>query len=191
VAEVDGVRRPSFFPFPSVGQYASASSSVEDVDAESFHSSTDAHASYVLGNSLSNLGLHQHRNLEHCYNNPNPDYNTVSDTNDHPINATTNHPRKTSLQLYQEQRKHHLYQASQSHLEVPQIGQVVVRCLNLHHNSHQNLVLKRRNSSGEIGTTLRLFPAIAIFSSFFPLFFLPDVFEFTPLKQRSFALYPK
>jgi hypothetical protein len=57
--------------------------------------------------------------LAHCYNNPSLGYNNVSDTNDLPIDATTNHPRKKGLQQYQEQRRHSS-QVSLSPLEVRQ-----------------------------------------------------------------------
>jgi hypothetical protein len=62
--------------------------------------------------------------LEHCYNNPNPGYNNVSDTNDLPINATTNHSRKRGLPQCQEQRRH-TYQVALSPLVVRQIRWVV------------------------------------------------------------------
>ena len=125
VVEVDSSGRPKFLAFPNVDHYASSSSSVEVVGKESVHSPTGARTNYGLCSILSNLGLHQNRNLEHCYNNPSPGYNNVSDTNDLPIDATTNHSRKTCLHLYQEQRKHRSYQASLSHPEVPEIRWVV------------------------------------------------------------------
>jgi hypothetical protein len=89
-----------------VDHYASPSSSVEVVGWESVHSPTGARTNYGLCNILSNLDLHQNKNLEYSYNNPSPGYNNVSDTNDLPMDATTSHSRKTSLHLSQEQRKH-------------------------------------------------------------------------------------
>ena len=106
VVEVDSSGRPKFFAFPNVDYYASSSSSVEVVGEESVHSPTGARTNYGLCSILSNLGLHQNKNLEHCYNNPSPGYNNVSDTNDLPIDATTNHSRKRCLHQCQEQRKH-------------------------------------------------------------------------------------
>ena len=124
--EVDIYGRPKFLAFPNIDYYASSSSSVEVVGYESVHSSTGVRANFGLCSILSNLGLHQNKNLEHCYNKPNPGYNTVSDTNDLPMDATTNHSRKTSLHnIYQEQRTHSSYQATLSHPEVPQIRLVV------------------------------------------------------------------
>jgi hypothetical protein len=123
--EVDSSGRPKFHVFPNVDHYASSSSSVE-LDGEVFvGSSTDVRTNYGLCSILSNLGLHQNKNLEHGYNKPNRDYNNVSDTNALPMGATTNRSRKTSLHLYREQRKRHSYQAILSLLEVPQIPQVV------------------------------------------------------------------
>ena len=124
VVEVDSSGRPKFLAFPNVDHYASSSSSVEVVGEESVHSPTGARTNYGLCSILSNLGLHQNKNLEHCYNNPNPGHNNVSDTNDLPIDATTNHSRKTGLHLSQEQRKH-TYQVSLSHPVVRQIRWVV------------------------------------------------------------------
>jgi len=104
--EVDSPRRPRFLAFPSVDCYASPSSSVQVVGEESVHSSTGAHTNYGLCSILSNLGLHQNKNLEHCYNNPSPGYNNVNDTNALPKNATTNHPRNRSLHQCQGQHRH-------------------------------------------------------------------------------------
>jgi hypothetical protein len=106
VAEVYSSGHPKFFAFPNVDPFANCSSSVEVVGEESVHSSTDARTNYDLCSILSNLGLHQNKNLEHCYNNPNPGYNNVNDTNDLPKIATTNHSRKRSLHQCQGQRKH-------------------------------------------------------------------------------------
>jgi len=102
VVEVDSSGRPKFLAFPNVDHYASSSSSVEVVGAESVHSSTDARTNYDPCSILSNLGLHQNKNLEHCYNNPSPGYNNVNDTNDLPKNATTNHSRNRGLHQGQE-----------------------------------------------------------------------------------------
>ena len=125
VVEVDSSGRPTFLVFPNVDYYASSSSSVEVVGRESVHSSTGVRTNYGLCSILSNPGPHQNRNLEHCYNNPSPGHNNVSDTNDLPIDATTSHSRKTCLHLYQEQRTHRSYQATLSHPEVLQIRWVV------------------------------------------------------------------
>jgi hypothetical protein len=125
VVEVDSAGRPNFFAFPNVGHYASPSSSVEVVGEESVHSPTGAHTNDGLCSILSNLGLHQNKNLEHAYNNPNPGHNSGSDTNDLPMDATTNHSRKTALPLYQARRKHRSHLGSLSHPEVPQIRRAV------------------------------------------------------------------
>jgi len=106
VVEVDSSGRPMFLAFPNVDHFASSSSSVEVVGEESVHSSTGARTNYDLCSILSNLGLHQNKNLEHCYNNPNPGYNNVTDTNDLPMDATTNHHRKRYPRLSQGQRRH-------------------------------------------------------------------------------------
>ncbi len=97
--EVDSSERPRFLAFPNVDYYSSSSSSVEVVGEESVHSSTGVRTNYGLCSILSNPGLHQNKNLEHCYNKPNPGYNNVSDTNDLAMDATTNHSRKTGLHL--------------------------------------------------------------------------------------------
>jgi len=106
VVEVDSSGRPKFLAFPNVDHFASSSSSVEVVGEESVHSSTDARTNYDLCSILSNLGLHQNKNLEHCYNNPSPGYNNVSDTNALPTDATTNHCRKRCPHQCQVQRRH-------------------------------------------------------------------------------------
>ena len=120
-AGVDSPERPRFVAFPNVECHASFSSSVEVVGWEPVHSSTGVRANYGLCSSLSNPGLHQNKSVEHCYNMPNPGYNKASDTNDLPIDATTNHSRKTNLRLYRERRTLHSYQAPLSHPEAPQI----------------------------------------------------------------------
>ena len=106
VVEVYSSGRPKFLAFPNVDPFANCPSSVEVVGEESVHSSTDARTNYDLCSILSNLGLHQNKNLEHCYNNPSPGYNNVSDTNDLPKSATTNHSRNRSLHQCQGQRRH-------------------------------------------------------------------------------------
>jgi hypothetical protein len=121
VVDLDSSGHPKFFAFPNVDYYASSSSSVELVGQESVHSSIDVHANYGLCSILSNPGLHQNKNLEHRYNNPSPGYSNVNDTNDPPIDATTNHSRKTDRHLYLEQRKHRSYQESLLPLVVREI----------------------------------------------------------------------
>jgi hypothetical protein len=104
--EVDSLGHPKFLAFPNVDHFASPSSSVEVVGLESVHSSTDARTNYDLCSTLSNPGLHQNKNLGHGHNNPNPGYNNVSDTNDLPMDATTNHCRKRCLPVRRGQRRH-------------------------------------------------------------------------------------
>jgi hypothetical protein len=123
--EVYSSGRPRFHAFPNVDYFASSSSSVEVVREESVHSSTGVRTNYGLDSVLSNLGLHQNKNLEYVHNKPTPGHSNVSDTNDLPIDATTNHTRKTCLHLCQEQRTHSSYQASLSHSEVLEIQWVV------------------------------------------------------------------
>jgi hypothetical protein len=104
--EVDSPGRPRFLAVPSVDYYASSSSSVQVVGEESVHSSTGVRTNDGLCSILSNLGLHQNKNLELCHNKPNPGYDDTSDTNDPPKDATTSHSRKRSPHLYQGQRRH-------------------------------------------------------------------------------------
>ncbi len=118
--EVDSAEHPRF-PFPTLDYYASFSSSVEVVGWESVHNTTSVHTKYVSGSILSNLVLHRNKSLVHCYNMPNPGYNSANDTSDLPMDATTSHSRKTSLHLYREQHTHRPYQALLSHPEVPQM----------------------------------------------------------------------
>ena len=120
VVEVYSSGRPKFLAFPNVDHYSSSSSSVEVVGEESVHSSTGAHTNYGLCSILSNLGLHQNRNLGHYHNNPIPGHNNVSDTSDLPTDATTNHRKKRCLRLSQGQRRH-TYPVSRSPLVVRQI----------------------------------------------------------------------
>jgi hypothetical protein len=134
VVEVDSSGRPKSLAVPNVDHYASSASSVAVVGKESVRSSTHARTKYGLGSILSTRGLHQNRNWEQCYSTPSPGHNTVSDTTGLPTDATTNHSRRTGLKLYQEQRKHHWYQALRPHPEVPQIRWGVAeefRCLSL------------------------------------------------------------
>ncbi len=125
VVEVGNSGLPKFHVFPNVHHYAISSSSVE-LDGEVFvHSSIDVRTNDGLCSILSNLGLHQNRNLGHAYNKPNPGYNNVSDTNDLPMDATTNHSRKTDPLVYKVQRTHRSYRATLLLPEVPQIRRVV------------------------------------------------------------------
>lgn len=110
MAEVDSPVPPRFFAFPSIDYPANSASSVEAVGDRSVHSPTGARANYDLCSILSTLGLRHNKNLEHYYNNPIPGHNTVNDTSDLPMDATTSHPRRISLYLYWEQRKHRSYQ---------------------------------------------------------------------------------
>ncbi len=126
VAEVDSSGRPTFVVFPNVDCYATSASSVEVVGDQSVHSAMGAHTNYGLCSILSNLGLHHNKNLEHCYNNPSPGYNTVSDTNHPAMDATTSHSRRTSLPLPQAQRKHWVHQVALSQPEVRQTRLVAV-----------------------------------------------------------------
>src|SRR4030042_292488 len=106
VVEVDSSGRPKFLVFPNVGFFASYSSSVELVGEVFVDNPTDVRTNYGICSILSNLGLHQNKNLEWCCNNPSPCYNNVSDTNALPKNATKSHSRKRSLHQCQGQRKH-------------------------------------------------------------------------------------
>jgi hypothetical protein len=103
---VDSPGPPRFHAFPSGDCHASSSSSVEVVGKESVRRSTGVRTNDGLCSILSNLGLHQNKNVEHCHNKPSPGHNNASDTNDLPIDATTSHSRRTSLHLYQGQRRH-------------------------------------------------------------------------------------
>ena len=125
VVEADSSGHPKFPVFPNVDHYASYSSSGEAGGKEFVHSSTGAHTNHGLCSILSNPGLHQNKNSGHCCNNPSLDHNTVSDTTDLPMDATTNHPRKRCLHLYQEQRRHKS-QVSRSPRVVRQIRWAVV-----------------------------------------------------------------
>ena len=113
VVEVDSSGRPRFLAFPNGGRYAISSSSVGVGGEECSHSSTGGHTNHDACSILSSLGLHQNKNLEHGCNKPIPGHSNASDTNHPPMDATTNHSRKTNPRLYQEQRKHRVYQGSQ------------------------------------------------------------------------------
>jgi len=126
VVEVDNSGRPTFVAFPNADCYSTSASSVEVVGDQSVHSATGARTSYGPCSILSNQGLHHNKNLERCYNNPSPGYNTVSDTNHPAMDATKSHSRKTSLHLSQEQRKHWAHQVALSHPVVLQIRRVAV-----------------------------------------------------------------
>jgi hypothetical protein len=120
VVEADSPGHPMFVPFPSVDCYARSASSVEAVGDQSVRSTIGVRTNCGLCSILSNQGLHHNKNLEHIHNNPSPGYNNVSDTNGLPMDATTSHSRRTSLQLSQGQRKHRSYQVALSPGEVPQ-----------------------------------------------------------------------
>ena len=120
VAEVDSSRRPKLLAFPNVDYFAIPSSSVEVVGEESVHSSIGARTNYGLCSIPSNLDLHQNKNLELCYKNPSPGHNNLSDTNDLPIDATTNHSRRRCLRPSQGRRTH-MYQAA---LSTPVVRQI-------------------------------------------------------------------
>lgn len=121
VGEVCSSGRPRSPAFPNVVHFSRPSSSDEVVGEESVHSSIGARSNYGLCSILSNPDLYQNKNLEHCYNNPSPGYNNVSDTSDLPMDATTSHPRKRALHQCQEQRKHRLNQVLLSHPVVREI----------------------------------------------------------------------
>ena len=99
MGEVDSPVRPRFFAFPRIDYPANSASSVEAVDDRSVHSPTGARANYDLYSTLSTPGLRHNKNLEHYYNNPSPGHNTVNDTSDLPMDATTSHSRRISLYL--------------------------------------------------------------------------------------------
>jgi len=125
VVEVDSSGRPKFLVFPNVGFFASYSSFVEPVGEVFVDNPTDVRTNYGLCSILSNLGLHQNKNLEWCCNNPSPGYNNLSDTIFLPINATKSHSRKIGLYRSQEQHRH-MSQVSLLTLVVRQIRWVVV-----------------------------------------------------------------
>ena len=102
VEGADICRRPTFFLFPNIDCYTSLSSSVEDLDNESVGNSTGARANDGPCSIFSSRSLYHNKNQGYICNKPNPDHNNVSDTNDLPIDATTNHDRKRCLLLYPE-----------------------------------------------------------------------------------------
>ena len=119
--EVDSPGHPRFFAFPNIDYCSSSSSYCEVAREESVHSSIGVRANDGLCSTLSNLDLHRNKNLEQTCNNPNHDHNKLNDTNDLPMDATTNHSRKKCLRLYQERRTHRTHQAPRSPPVVRQI----------------------------------------------------------------------
>ena len=117
---------PRSVVFPSIDCYARSASSVGGVGGQSVHSTMGARTNYVPYSILAILGPHHNKNSERSYNNPNLDHNTVSDTSDPAMDATTIHSRKTNLCLSQEQRKHQAYQVALSQLGVRRMRWVVV-----------------------------------------------------------------
>jgi hypothetical protein len=120
VVEVDSSGHPTFVASPNACSFPSSSSSVELVGEVFVGSSTGARTNYGLCSILSNLGLHQNKNLELCYNNPIPGYNNASDTIALPTDATTNHCRKRCPPLSQGRRRH----TSQAALSTPVVRQI-------------------------------------------------------------------
>jgi len=125
VVGVDSSGRPKFFAFPNICSFPNSSSSGGVVGEESVHSPTDVRTNYDLCSILSNPDLHRNKNLGHCYNNPSPGYNNVSDTNVLPKNATTNRSRKTNLHHHSQGQRRHTYQVTLLTLVVRQIRWVV------------------------------------------------------------------
>ena len=120
VVEVYIPGRPKFAASPNAYSFPNPSSSVE-LDGKVFvGSSIGARTNYGLCSIPSNPDLDRNKNLEHVDNNPSPGHNNLSDTNDLPIDATTNHSRKRGLHQPQEQRKH-TFRAALSTLVVRQI----------------------------------------------------------------------
>ncbi|MEN6318200.1 MAG: hypothetical protein ABFD82_05545 [Syntrophaceae bacterium] len=120
VVEVDSSEHPMFVASPNACSFPSPSSFVELVGEVFVGSSTGAHTNYGLCSILSNPGPRQNKNLELCYNNPSPGYNNVSDTNDLPMDATTNHCRRRCPRLRQGQHRH----TSQAALSTPVVRQI-------------------------------------------------------------------
>ena len=114
VGGVDSPGRPRFLAFPNSCCSARSSSSAEVVSEESVDSPTGDRTNHGLCSILSIPDLHQNKMLGHWNNNPSPDYNNVSDTNDLPRNATKNRPRNKGLRQCRVQRKHRPYQAALS-----------------------------------------------------------------------------
>jgi hypothetical protein len=110
-AEVDSPGRPRFFAFPNIDSCSSFSSYCEVARKESVHGPSGVRANDGLCSTLSSPGLYHNKNTEQCYSKPNPDHNNESDTNDRPMDATTNHSRKKCLHLYREQHTRRTHQA--------------------------------------------------------------------------------
>jgi len=91
---------------PNTCSFPSSSSSVELGYKVLVYNPTDARTSYGLCSVLSNAGLHHNRNSEHYDNNPSLCRSNVNDTNGLPIDATTNHSRKTGLHLCKDQHRY-------------------------------------------------------------------------------------
>jgi hypothetical protein len=106
VVEVDSSEHPRFHAFPNVDHFASPSSSVEVVGGESVHVPIDARTNYCLCSTLSNLDLHQSKNLERFDNSPNLSRSNASDTSVLPKDATTSLHRRRCPRLRQGQRRH-------------------------------------------------------------------------------------
>jgi len=123
VAAVEGdtFGRPKSFAFPNIEYYTSFSSSVEIHGKGSVYSSTGILSNYGSGGIVSIPGLSQNKTTGYRNNNPSPGHNNVSDTNGLPMDATTNHSRKTSLHLYQAQSRHRKTPASLPHTESHEI----------------------------------------------------------------------
>ena len=120
MVEVDSSGHPTFVASPNTCSFPSPPSSVELVGKVFVGSSTGARTNYGLCSILSNLGLHQNKNLEQCYNNPSPGYNNASDTIALPTDATTNHCRRRCPRLRQGRRRH----MSQAALSTPVVQQI-------------------------------------------------------------------
>ena len=129
VVGADSFGHPTFVVFPNGDCSANCASSVEAVVDQSVHSASCVHTTYGLCSTLSIRGLHQNRSLEHFCNEPSPGYNTVSDTNDRAMDATTIHSRKRGLYRYQGQRKHCSYPAVLSPQVLSQIHKAAVHQL--------------------------------------------------------------
>jgi len=152
---VDSSGRPKFFPFPNIDYYASFSSSAEAVGEESVHGPIGVRTNHGLYSIPSTPDLHQNKNSEHGYNKPNPGYNSVTDTNDPPMDATTSHSRKICLLVYQGQRKRRAYQASLSQPEVPEMRWVVAEQF-----QHLHLLLPLLGREGQLSTPKGLSPKV-------------------------------
>jgi len=105
--EADSPGHPKYYAFPNVGYCANCASFVEAAAREFVHNPTGVRTSCVLYNILANPGQHQNRNVERGGNKPTPGYNSVNDTNDLPMDATTSHSRKKCPHRYLEQHTRH------------------------------------------------------------------------------------